>query len=214
MIPTTPQAHAIIAAPWQLRAAEAKQLGAIILPLVPEPIFHKKRPEDFRNLYTFISQTKPIQMMWYEGFSVIDTIRHHLRYQEGDRIYLAEEWCQLESESFSPFKYWSKSKYYADGHKDDNYPSMDGYFPAETMPPEAAQHWFTITEVRVCQLSTLNPSDYVNCGMFLNMDKISGPWDLLQECRASEERWNAAHPDYPWKSDRHVVVLAMEAIAQ
>lgn len=167
--------HRIIATDWQVKAAEAKQLTAIILPLTGG---------------WFVGDPA--------GWPDVETLE--VGFNVGDRVYLAEEWASCDYNNFVK----------------STTPEAEilGWQPAETMPPETASHWYAVTGVRVCQLSTLNPSDYVNCGMFLNMDKISGPWDLLQECRASEERWNAAHPDYPWKSDRHVVVLAMEAIAQ
>jgi hypothetical protein len=190
--------HRIIAADHQLQAAQQSRLGAVIVPLVPEPVFNKKRPQDFANWYTFISQTRPSQIMWYEGFSATDTLKFHLRWKEGDRLYLAEQWF-LEDSDFQI--YLTKASVTP--------PDDDGWQPAATMPPEAAQYWYEVAGVRVMQCKNLKPIDYVASGSVRGNLSIG---ETYEECRRFEKSWDTAHPDHTWAADRWVVVLEIKEV--
>jgi hypothetical protein len=79
-----------------------------------------------------------------------------------------------------------------------------GWQPAEAMPPEAAQYWYTVTEVRVVKTKDMTilltgfPSGQ------------SSPKKIIAEWT---EDWNAAHPEQTWDGDLWGTVLDVEAIS-
>jgi hypothetical protein len=182
--------HAIIAADWQLQAADKGRLKAIILPLLPEPKEEAK---------TWFWPCEPVNLFWFKSEGVGERLLKRLAYQQGDRIYLAEKWVSFELSKFGESKYWGKSKDYAEGNVDEDYPSMDGFLPAQTMPPEAAQYWFEVTGVLVVQMNRFTASNLQTTNMG-SIDPHPGNF-------TATENWNAAYPDHPWDSDRWVVVL-------
>ena len=212
--------HRIIAADWQLQAAQQGRLGAVIVPLVPEPVFNKKRPQDFANWYTFISQTRPSQIMWYEGFSATDTLKFHLRWKEGDRLYLAEEWVEIYVNSFPDYIDWaketpvSKSVFLESGESENDDDLEGGWQPAATMPPEAAQYWYEVLGGRVVQMRDLVHSEIIGDGATKEeiFDGSDGAWERFWGI--AKQNWNAAHPDHLWDADRWVVVLSLKEVAQ
>jgi hypothetical protein len=107
-------------------------------------------------------------------------------YEVGDRIYLQEEW-----------------------EKEYLVPGLTRTQPAHTMPPEAAQHWYTVAGVRVTQMNEISLKEMRDSFLF---DPLAD--DLFDFLVTVKERWNAAHPEHLWYGDRWVVVLSVEAIDQ
>jgi len=187
----TATTHKIVAAPWQLQAAQQGRLGAVIVPLEKQPILY---PE-----------TKYVYAHWFwEG----DTWREKDKFNQyakiacliGDRLYLAEPWCKApwgnDEGKITSDIYFTESTVPEAEHV--------GWQPAETMPPEAAQYWYEVTGVRVVQCKVLQFADLAKTGIFYTCPGINYPHD---EMRAV---WDAAHPDYTWAADRWVVVMEVK----
>jgi hypothetical protein len=115
-------------------------------------------------------------------------------FNESDRIYLAEEWAISEGGLYL---------YKSDGDDGDEYCSP------EEMPPEAARHWFEVGDVRVVQMSDI---DRHLCDRAALTDIPPCLPCGFEEWASIFERWNAAHPDYPWDADRWVIVLDLNII--
>jgi hypothetical protein len=129
------ETHRIIAQPWQLKAAAEGELKAIILPLVPQPkadgsLFFRNKKTDFGRLIPATNPASQMQLSEYCEFV-------SLPYDEGDYVYLAEEWAKEDQ------LYISRSE---DPNDDELW-----FGDAEEMPPEAAQYWFDIEEVQIVQ---------------------------------------------------------------
>lgn len=178
----TSQDHRIIAQSWQLEAAVKGDLQKIILPLTGGWVTGKMACEDLSV-----------------GFNV------------GDRIFLAEEWYPVEDRMTGLVKeYWTNS--YFDGRSKAEFDQslsrwvkpINGY-SAETMPPEAAQHWFIIQNVQVIEARNLSPQDLIDCGLYPKDFHHLDCFETSEACEAASKRWNDAY--YFWKSDALVVVL-------
>jgi hypothetical protein len=73
------------------------------------------------------------------------------------------------------------------------------------MPPEAAQYWFEVTEVRVVQMKDLSLQQTRSSYLFNPLtDDLFNFWSVVTK------KWNATHPEYPWDSDLWVVVLEVK----
>jgi hypothetical protein len=136
------QTHRIIAQPWQLKAAAEGELKAIMLPLVPQPkadrsLFFRNKKTDFGCLIPATNPAFQMQLSEYCEFV-------SLPYDEGDRIYLAEEWDEGFGSFGEDFGFLLRSR--TPSWADD-----DKWQPAKTMPEEAAQYWFDIEEVQIVQ---------------------------------------------------------------
>jgi hypothetical protein len=127
--------YRITSQPWQLKAAATGTLGAIILPLVPDGI-------------NMIWRNKKVTAWITKSPSEIAQCLE-FPYQNGDRIYLAEEWfnCCLSDDAWGDTEPVTKSS-------EPDY--IHQYQPAQAMPPEAAQYWFEIKGVRVVQMSDID----------------------------------------------------------
>jgi hypothetical protein len=145
------QTHRIIAQPWQLKAAAEGTLGAIILPLVPQPkadgsLFFRNKKTDFGRL---IPATNPVSQMQLSEYCEFVS----LPYDEGDHIYLAEKWTQ-QSSTFGEFERYvlkSKEPNWCDDRRLKPEWIEPSWEPPHTMPEEAAQYWFDIEEVQIVQ---------------------------------------------------------------
>jgi hypothetical protein len=144
-----------------------------------------------------------------------------LPWQVGDRVYLQEEWTWVEGYTHPDHDEWiqelpiSRSRFFGayEGDEDDD-AIAEGWQPAERMPPEAAQHWYTVTGVRVMQmhLRQLSWRDLTKAGIYTrDPDKVVETVDAIMQRTVG--RWNAAHPEYLFHSGRWVIVLDVEAIA-
>jgi hypothetical protein len=174
--------HGIPAASWQLQMAAEQKLRAIVLPLLPEIETDEMgwkywRSNVYETTLAFAPSEKPFA---YPGSYT------QLRYQKGDREFLlwVEPSCEV-SEHEAEWLNWQS---------------------VETMPQEAARHWFKVTEIRVIQAINLTAKDL----------RLSGLYSLGAENGKNVDevislRWNLAYPNQPWHSDRWVIVLAVEA---
>lgn len=73
--------HRIIAATWQLEAAQQGRLSRVIVPL------------DIKEEgNTWVYPSEPIDLFWFKGDEIGERLYKALPYQIGDRLYLAEEW--------------------------------------------------------------------------------------------------------------------------
>jgi hypothetical protein len=195
--------YGIVGQPWQIEAG--KDLKAIILPLVPAPNLVNTEDCQVSRGMEWRWITPSAHATWGKNEQTSDLVVKYCGYAVGDRIYLQEKWCEYDGE----FLYWIEPDCEVSEHEAE----WLSWQPAETMPPEAVQHWYEVMGVRVCPMKALNPSDYVDFGVLLNVEKISFPWELQEECFAAAVRWRVAHPQYPWNGDRYVVVLDVEAVA-
>jgi hypothetical protein len=172
--------HGIPAAPWQLQAAAEERLKAIVLPLTGGWVSGDP------------STWPPIEALG-SGYEV------------GNRLYLQEEWgVGFEDNALEDYDY----KFHLLSKQ--THPRAEKIWcwqPAETMPPEAAQHWFEVTGVRVAWLAQLGEIDVEGIMGQPPHSTESSNYGLWRE------RWNAAHPEYPWADDRYVALLNVKAIA-
>jgi hypothetical protein len=195
--------HRITSQPWQLKAAAEGTLGAIILSLVPQPELMPKSVRTYDDYWTWKSSpVNLIALMWGKdelpGAFLID----RLPYQKGDRIYLAEKWCKGDwGAAFDDDIYFIESTTPEAEHI--------GWQPAETMPPESAQYWLEVGDVRVVQMIDI---DRHLCDRAALTDIPSDLPCGVEEWASILMRWNAAHPDYLWDADRWVIVLDVKEL--
>jgi hypothetical protein len=183
------QTHRIIAQPWQLKAAATGTLGAIILPLVPDGINMIWRN---KKVTAWITKS-PSEIAQCSEFP----------YQNGDRVYLAEEWAKEDQ------LYISRSE---DPNDDELW-----FGDAEEMPPEAAQYWFEVGDVRVMQMNDISSHLQFVSGLIRGLPRgeiTENQRKLFSNAAkgASIHNWNIAHPDHLWREDRHVIVLEIKKI--
>jgi hypothetical protein len=182
--------HGIPAQSWQLEAA--KDLKAIILPLTGGWVSGDPRG------------WLPIEALG-SGFEV------------GDRIYLQEEWCDLREYFSRKDAFTLKSELKENCHNQAGVDALEMaslWQPAHTMPPEAAQHWYTVTEVRVVQMDEIDSELCHKAGLSdvalapdTDIDTVGRVWAGIFMC------WNKGNSEHFWQDDRWVVVLSVEAIA-
>jgi hypothetical protein len=185
--------HGIPATSWQLEAAAEGRLKAIVLPLLPEPEFDE-------GLWTWKSE--PFLKIWREGLSFGDS--DLLDYQVSDRIYLQEERAKEDG------LFVSRSE-----DPNDDY---QWFGEAKDMPPEAAQYWFSIKNVKVCQFRHLNSLETAQSNLM--MLKLVDEFKILSSEEEDQklqehvddliQKWNTEYPDYPFDRDRWVVLLNVE----
>ena len=185
--------HKIIAAPWQLEAAAQGRLGTVIMPYPKELI------------------TREGQWYFHEWIRDEPTT---CSIAVGDRLYLAEEWTWVEGYTHPDHSEWvqegpiSQSLFFGayNGSVDDD-AIADGWQPAETMPPEAAQYWYEVTGVRVVQAQKITELDCEKAmGLTLN---AFGNFAY----KRLKSAWNAAHTDYTWADDRWVVLIEVKSVS-
>ena len=137
----TATTHRIIAAPWQLEAAKNGRLGAVIMPLVPEPKQSSDGTWNYRETWWGADGPHP------------DYLDEVIPYEVGDRLYLAEEWDEAIGQMGESFEYPTKRQHPL---------WTDQWQPAATMPPEAAQYWLEVTGVRVVQCKDVSLKEIWN----------------------------------------------------
>jgi hypothetical protein len=146
--------HGIPATSWQLQAAAKQKLRTIVLPLLPEIETDEMgwkywRSNVYETTLVFAPSEKPFA---YPGSYT------QLRYQKGDRIFLQEKWGEYDDE----FLLWVEPSCEVSEHEAEwlNWQSV------ETMPQEAARHWFKATEIRVIQAINLTAKDLRLSGLY------------------------------------------------
>jgi hypothetical protein len=188
--------HGIPAASWQLQAATEQKLRAIVLPLLPEPNLAGLIPGE--QYWRWKPKDGIVATWWDKWYSDLYKL---LRYQPGDRIFLQEKWCKHDDDLFR----WVEPTCEVSEHEAE----WLNWQPAETMPHEAAQYWFKISEVKVTQVIDLTAKDLRLSGLYILGNENGKNVDEVISLR-----WNLAYPNQPWHSDRWVIVLAVEAIAK
>jgi hypothetical protein len=178
--------HRVIAQPWQLNASADVGLGGIILPLVPEIEPHIDGINMiWRNKKATAWITKsPSEIAQCSEFP----------YQNGDRIYLAEDWAKEDQ------LYISRSE---DPNDDELW-----FGDAEEMPPEAAQYWFEVTGVNVTQAKYLDYFTIGKTGFYCSYPESTYPSEEFKNA------WDKAHPEHLWSGNLSVIVLGVRGINQ
>jgi hypothetical protein len=179
--------HRIIAADWQIKAAQRGRLGAVIVPL----------EQYFSHPITKVRHNGLGTAVYSNDFNM--GFVHNL-FSAGDRLYLAEQWCEYDDEYILRIE--------PDCEVSDHEDSWLSWQPAETMPPEAAQYWFEVAGVRVMQMKNISLSEIKEAFLFHPLVD-----DLGKFSETTESRWNAAHPEHPWSAKRWVVVMEVMEVA-
>jgi hypothetical protein len=178
--------HGIVAADWQLHAAIEGRLAAIILPL--QDVIAKSE----LGFHWLAGETYYFSPIMPDGS--LDKIL-----AVGDRIFLQEEWAK-------------EDRLYVSNSED---PNNDYHWvgDAENMPPEAAQHWFEVTGVRVVQIKDLSPQVLFEAGLTgvipANQHESA---DLVRQVGCAQ-LWDRHFAPLRWKPNRWVVVWDVKAIA-
>jgi hypothetical protein len=190
--------YRITSQPWQLKAAAEGTLGAIILPLMPQPKWNEAL-----QYWAWDVLCKPGWTLEWR-ISVNPEILKFITYQTGDRLYLAEEWCNFPGRLST-----GESPYY---ELRSNYPPLvmpsekEEWQPAETMPPEAAQYWLKITEVKVTQSKYLDYFTIGKTGFYCSYSESTYPSEEFKNA------WDKAHPEHLWSGNLGVIVLVVKNI--
>jgi hypothetical protein len=130
-------------------------------------------------------------------------------FKVGDRIYLQEEWCDLREYFPRKDAFTLKSELKENCHNQAGFDALEMaslWQPAYTMPPEAAQYWYTVTGVRVTQMDDISLKEMRDSSLFNPLTD-----DLFDFSGTVKTRWNAAYPEHLWDTDRWVVVLSVKA---
>jgi hypothetical protein len=170
-----------------LQAAAEQKLRAIVLPL--DGVIAKSA-SDFHWLVGGTHCSSPIMP---DGS--LDEI-----FAVGDRVYLQEEWAK-------------EDQLYVSNSEDPN-DDYHWFGEAGDMPPEAAQYWFEVREVEVVPMDKIDCPLAYDAGLTDSVFESFPPQPIPgvtfeQSCK----NWDKAYPEQPWHSDRWVIVLAVEAIA-
>jgi hypothetical protein len=210
--------HRITSQPWQLKAAAEGTLGTIILPFGQYCEDQRSIVEDCRSgkacrdgdgnwIFWCPGNNAELEYLTLKNYPMGSGKGFRIPFKEGDRIYLAEEWVKApwgnDNGKITGYIYFTKSRVPEAEHI--------GWQPAETMPEEAAQHWFELGDVRVVQMSAI---DRHLCDRAALTDIPSDLPCGVEEWASILMRWNAAHPDYFWDSDRWVIVLDLNIIGE
>lgn len=187
--------HAHPATKWQLKAASEGKLEAIALPVTESDLPTSGLSNcRLRHGNWFHFDYDPPE--WPHDYDEPPNgYLLEVPYQVGDRIFLQEEWFSvpnLESQAIYPENpsmqksdyFFTKSHHLACGTQ---------LYPAETMPAEAAQYWFEITDVRVLQAKDLTTTDLIKAAI--------APLPLPPFSKITE-RWDATYPEHRWYGDR------------
>jgi len=189
--------HPHIATAYERQAAAKGRLRAIILPLLPEI---EDRAHGWKYWSSGLFETTLAFAPDEVPFSYAGNYAQ-LKLQKDDRIYLAEKWCKGDwGAAFDDDIYFLES----------TTPEAEniGWQPPETMPPEAAEHWYAIAGVRVCQCKDLDFALMAGTGIHSACSGIDYPE------RETAMVWDEAYPQHPWQGDRWVVALTVEAIVR
>jgi hypothetical protein len=115
----------------------------------------------------------------------------------GDRLYFAEQWCKTP---------WGNDEgkitcdiYFTESATPEA--ELFGWQPAETMPPEAAAHWFEVVGVTAKRLGQVSFRSFAESGLHLICPEVNYPSFEHQAA------WNRSYPDTPWGDNLWVQVL-------
>jgi hypothetical protein len=180
----------ITSQPWLIKAAAEGTLGTIILPL--EGLQPKQQPDGTWNYK---------ETWWGESGPHPDYLDEITDFQLSDRIYLAEKWCKGDwGAAFDDDIYFVESATPEAEHI--------GWQPAETMPEEAAQYWFEITEVKATQAKYLDYFTIGKTGFYNSYPDATYPSEEFKNA------WDKAHPEHLWSGANWVIAMEVRAISQ
>jgi hypothetical protein len=187
--------HGIVAADWQWKAAADGNLGVIILPF----------PDVQETTNTWFLKWGSIDRFWEKSEMPGQSVYDAIDYQVCDRLFFQEEWCKGDwGVAFDDDIYFTKS----------TTPEAEniGWQLAETMPKEAAQHWYEVAGVQVVQMKDLRSEIIIDAGIAPEsiFDGRDGAW--LEFWLLANKNWNAAHPEYLCCGDLWVVVLDVKTL--
>jgi hypothetical protein len=197
--------HGIIAPDWQIKAAADENLGAILFPLLPEPVLVDTADCQVSRGMEWRWITPKAHATWGENELISDLVLKYCGWAVGDRLFLQEEWCKGDwGAAFDDKIYFTKS----------TTPEAEniGWQLAETMPKEAAQHWYEVAGVQVVQMKDLRSEIIIDAGIAPEsiFDGRDGAW--LEFWLLANKNWNAAHPEYLCCGDLWVVVLDVKTL--
>lgn len=85
---------------------------------------------------------------------------------------------------------------------------QEGWYPVEhTMPIEAAQHKFLVTDVCIQQMKDLFPTQITLRRKLGWLTTESNPKRIKQDW---EKAWNTQFPDYPYHRNLFAIILSLE----
>lgn len=192
--------HPHVATPYELKAAK-RGLSAIVLPLLPEPEFDPKTKEwKWRyglDAYAYFADRFPLHLIGLSAFT--------RNLCKGDRIYFQEP--------------WSDDMLIADRFND--------WEPAETMPSDLAEYWFTIAGVRVVQIKSISNQELFFCGLTdvdpelslgMSMAELEFGKSSMEVANfvrqvGCEQNWDRAYCKWRYKDNPWVIELDVERIA-
>jgi hypothetical protein len=188
--------HGVIAADWQLKAADESRMKAIILPLLPAPVLVDTADCQVSRGMEWRWITPKAHATWGKNEPISDLVLKYCGWAVGDRIFLQEEWCDysggLLSRSTHPCQEYE-----------------DKWEPAETMPQKAAQYWFEVTGVKVLQPIDLGVRDLRLSGLF-----VYGAEEGAMVADVVAKRWGESHPEdiLDWQGWAVVLDITLEDI--
>jgi hypothetical protein len=217
--------HKIIAQPWQINAAAKGALGAIILPFGQYCEDQRSIIEDCRSgkacrdgdgnwIFWCPGNNAELEYLTLKNYPMGSGKGFRIPFKEGDRIYLAEKWVQVYQNSYPDYIDWarevyvSKDLYLASGGSEDDDDLEECWQPAKTMPPEAAQYWFEVTEVKVTQAKYLNYFAIGKTGFYTSYPDATYPSEEFKNT------WDKAYPEHSWSGNLWVIVLEVRAVNQ
>lgn len=152
--------HGLPATSWHLEAAREKRLRAIVLPLLP-------KYEEYYWAYADEEEAR--------GFG-------NIPYEEGDRIYLQEEWQEAKDMPPEAAQHWF------------------AIVGVRVVQMQAIDSELQFTSGLIRSLPR---------GELTEEEKIAF---ASSRTSATMHKWNAAYPEHFWHSDRWVIVLNLEEV--
>jgi hypothetical protein len=198
--------HGIIAPDWQIKAAADENLGAILFPLLPEPVLVDTADCQVSRGMEWRWITPKAHATWGENEPISDLVLKYCGWAVSDRLFFQEEWCKGDwGAAFDDDIYFTKS----------GTPEAEniGWQPANTMPPEAAQYWFEVTGVRVIQMDKIDRGVCYDAGLIdKQLDLSCGIDSIGKQWASIFLRWSKAFPSNFWDSDRWAIVLDVKVL--
>jgi hypothetical protein len=192
--------HGIIAPDWQWKAVADENLGAILFPLLPEPVLVDTADCQVSRGMEWRWITPKAHATWGENEPISDLVLKYCGWAVGHRLFFQEEWCKGDwGAAFDDDIYFTKS----------TTPEAEniGWQPANAMPPEAAQHWFEVTGVKVLQPIDLGDKDLRLSGLF-----VYGAEEGAMVADVVAKRWGSSHPEHILNWQGWAVVLDVKIL--
>jgi hypothetical protein len=184
----------IIAPDWQIKATADENLGAILFPLLPEPVLVDTADCQVSRGMEWRWITPKAHATWGENEPISDLVLKYCGWAVGDRLFFQEEWCNysggLLSRSTHPCQEYE-----------------DKWEPAYTMPIKVARYRFEVTGVKVLQPIDLGDKDLRLSGLF-----VYGAEEGALVSDVVARRWKESHPEHIFNWQGWVVVLDVKTL--